>query len=151
MARESMKPEAYLHELTYETGDKTRRVTFTEQNPWGVQGVNYSSEFEVVTTPLFALDPDKEFKRRRKLEERRARDRAHKQAMLKRYGLTNLKPATWRLYGIRNDLANEQWVAGHSLFELYRAHGVLLEKDWKLAQYEEEKGFISFEKTEGKL
>lgn len=50
-------PAAWLHTITYETGEKSRKLSFSEENAFGVPGLDYSAEFEVVSRPLYLSIP----------------------------------------------------------------------------------------------
>lgn len=51
------EPVAWLHTMTYETGDKRYAASMKQTCPWGVQGRDFSSEFGLTATPLYAAAP----------------------------------------------------------------------------------------------
>lgn len=53
------EPVAWLHEMTFETGEVAQSVTLSPQHEWGEPGKDYSAEYAVTTTPLYAK-PDGE-------------------------------------------------------------------------------------------
>ncbi|CAB4157290.1 hypothetical protein UFOVP679_13 [uncultured Caudovirales phage] len=51
------EPVAWLHVMTYETGDTRATATLSPQHPWGIPGVDFSKKFTIVSTPLTAAPP----------------------------------------------------------------------------------------------
>lgn len=47
------KPVAYLHTMTYETGEQRFQASLDESCPWGAPGVDFDSEFDVEFQPLY--------------------------------------------------------------------------------------------------
>lgn len=60
MTPTSLEPVAWLHEITYETGEKSQRVTLTQNHIWGEAGKDYSAEFPIASTPLYRHPPKDE-------------------------------------------------------------------------------------------
>jgi len=52
------EPVAWLHTMTYETGEQSRQVTLAPAHEWGTPGKDYSAEFTITSQPLYAAAPD---------------------------------------------------------------------------------------------
>jgi len=50
-----VKPAAYLHTLHMELEQKSRRLSFEEESPFGVRGRDYSDTYETTVEPLYSL------------------------------------------------------------------------------------------------
>lgn len=51
------EPCAYLHTLTYETGEGREKLSFDPENGFGVPGKDYSESYSVSIEPLYTHPP----------------------------------------------------------------------------------------------
>ncbi len=49
-----VEPLAWLHTMHMELDQTSVRLGFSDQNPWGAPGVDYSAEYVVTVQPLYA-------------------------------------------------------------------------------------------------
>ncbi len=47
------KPDAWMHTMTYETGEQHHRVSLSAANAWGRPGRDYSETYPVTADPLY--------------------------------------------------------------------------------------------------
>lgn len=53
-ARTAPEPVAWMHTMHMELGQTITHASLNEDHEWGEPGVNYSAEYEIVSTPLYA-------------------------------------------------------------------------------------------------
>lgn len=61
-AEQADEAVAWLHTMHMELDQTDERLSFTDSNPWGEPGVNYSEEYEVTSEPLYTAARTKDSK-----------------------------------------------------------------------------------------
>lgn len=54
LSARSAEPVAWMHVMTYETGETNELLSFDDENPFGRPGRDYSAEYPVEAIPLYA-------------------------------------------------------------------------------------------------